>query len=673
MSVASAPAINKRVSRSTTARFLGRLVLWTAIIGVGSGFGAVGFRKLIGFFTWFFFTKYASWTAFMGPVRYVTIPVIGALIFGPMIWRWAREARGHGVPEVMEAVALKGGRIRPVVAVVKSLASSLNIGSGGAVGREGPIAQIGAALASTLGQYLHLDSRLLRLMVAAGTAGGIAATFNAPLAGAVFGMEVILREFSTEAFVATGVSAALADVVSVPFLGSKPFFPLPFGIGVRSPWELAIYAVLGMLAAGLGTGFTWLLYWAEDRFAEWHLHEAIRPAAGAVLLGVLIMFLPPVRGLGYSVMGLVFSERLPLGIMALYLIGKFVATTLTLGSGGSGGIFTPTLYLGTMLGGVVGLLAQHLFPGVVGDSAGYALVGAATVFAAAARAPITAILIVMEMSQNYALALPLVLAVVIATRFGDVLLPDSIYTLKLVRRGVHIFSGTAVDVLQQVTVRDAMIRDIPVATPAMSVADAAQMLRNERRSSLPVVLDDRVVGIVTVTDLEHAHETPGRTFTVGDVMSSELVVAYPDESLRDAVKRMSSNDVGQLIVVDPFRPDRMQGLLRRVDVVNGLEAKLGRAQAETGTVTPPESREGAFTEVLLPRTSPLVRHALKDVRFPDGMLVVSVTRGGQAFPPHGGTVLLADDRLLIYVVPKTDREQARLFVESGSTSLAMPG
>jgi CIC family chloride channel protein len=654
-----------------TARFLGRLILWTAIIGVGSGLGAVGFRKLIGFFTWFFFTKYAGWTAFMGPVRYMTIPVIGALIFGPMIWRWAREARGHGVPEVMEAVALRGGRIRPVVAVVKSLASSLNIGSGGSVGREGPIAQIGAALASTLGQSLRLDTRLLRLMVAAGTAGGISATFNAPLAGAVFGMEVILREFSTEAFVATGVSAALADVISVPFLGTKPFFPLPAGVGLRSPWELVIYAVLGVLAAGLGTGFTWLLYWAEDRFNAWKLHEAIRPAAGALLLGVLIMFIPEVRGLGYNVMGVVFAERMPLAIMALYLVGKFVATTLTLGSGGSGGIFTPTLYMGTMLGGAVGLVSQHLFPGVVGQFAGYALVGAATVFAAAARAPITAILIVMEMSQNYVLALPLVLAVVIATRLGDVLLTDSIYTLKLVRRGVHIFSGTAVDVLQQVTVKDAMIRDVSAANPAMSVADAAQILRDERRSSLPVVRDDRVLGIVTVTDLEQAHEMPGRTFTVGDVMSTELVVAYPDESLRDAVKRMSGNDVGQLVVVDPLQPDHMLGLLRRVDVVNGLEAKLGRSPELAQGVTPPASREGAFTEVVMPRTSPLVRHALKDVRFPDGMLVVSVTRGGQAFPPHGGTELLADDRLLIYVVPKSDVDSARLFVETGSTSLAV--
>lgn len=659
-----------RPSLREPVRELGTLIMWTVVIGVGSGLGAVVFRRLIGFFTWFFFTEYARWTQPLGSLRYVTIPVLGALLFGPMIWRWAREARGHGVPEVMEAIALHGGRIRPVVAIVKSLASSIDIGSGGAVGREGPIAQIGAALGSILGQRAHLSPRLMRLLVAAGTAGGIAATFNAPIAGALFGMEIILHEFSTESFVAMGLSAAVATVTSWPFLGTRPLFLLPHGLTLHSPYDLLLFGLLGVLATFVGVGYTRLLYWTEDRFNQWHLHEAVKPAAGALLLGILITFMPPVRGLGYHVMAQVFSQRMALGTMALFLVGKFAASVLTLGSGGSGGIFTPTLYMGTMLGGVFGILAVHLFPGIVGMPAGYALVGAAAVFTAAARAPLTGVIIVMEMSQNYVLALPLIVGVVVATRFSDLLLAESIYTLKLVRRGVRILRDTAVDVFQQMAVRDAMITEVPVISANVSVAAAARRFVSERRSSFPVVQDGRLRGIVTVTDLERAHDEPDQTFTVQGVMTTDVVVAYPDEPLRDAVHRLNHADIGQLLVVDAENPDHLIGLLRRVDVVHSLESKMGPSPEQTEPVSAPKSRNGVFVQVQVPPSSPHIHHTLREVGFPHGMLVVSVTRGGQTFAPNGATVLMPRDNLLMYIVPKTAERAAKAFVESGSGTKA---
>ncbi len=649
-----------------------RLFIPVIVIGLGAGLGAVVFRKMISFFTTLFFTDYASWTRAFYPFNIITIPVIGALIFGPMIWRWAREARGHGVPEVMEAVALRGGRIRPIVAVVKSVASSINIGSGGSVGREGPIAQIGSALGSTVGQIMNLPPRLLRLLVTAGAAAGISATFNAPIAGAIFGLEVILRDFSPLSFAAVGLASVLADMIAIPFLGSKAFFPLPPGVGLRSPYELIIFAVLGTVAAFVGTYFTQALYWLEDVFNNLKMHEALKPALGALLLGVLIVLMPPVRGLGYNIMALVFDQKLSLGILLLYFAGKFVATSLTLGSGGSGGIFTPTLYMGTMLGGLVGLIAAHLFPGDIGSSAGYALIGAAAVFAAAARAPITAVLIVMEMSQNYVLAIPLILATLIAARTADFISPESIYTLKLTRRGVHIFQQTAVDVLSQVKVSQAMLPDPVRIDPGASVAEGIRLMMEERRQNLLVVKDGELKGIVTISDLERSQETLERARTVGELAVRDLIVSYPEESLREAVSRMTRAEVGQMPVVDPESPQKLIGLLRRVDVMTALENKLSILPVEDQAAAPRNVKAGAFVQVTLPQESPHAHKHLREVKFPAGILVVAVQRGRQTIVPKGDTELLPDDDVMLYVMPKNAAEAAKVFMTEGASDAAPP-
>lgn len=627
-----------------------RLVIPAIIIGIGSGLGAVAFRKMITFFTWFFFHAFHNWASPIAPFNTILAPVLGALIFGPMIWKWAREARGHGVPEVMEAVALKGGRIRPVVAVVKSLASSIDIGSGGAIGREGPIAQIGSALGSTLGQAFKLPPRYLRLLVVAGASGGISATFNAPIAGALFGMEVILHEFTAESFAAVGIGAVVADMVSIPFLGTKPFFVLPATVGTLSPWALVGFAVVGLIAALIGTGFTSGLYKLEDLFNEWKFHEAFKPAAGAVLLGILIALVPNVRGLGYGVMAQAFELHYSLGILVLLLFGKFLASVLTLGSGGSGGIFTPTLFMGAMLGGALGIIFHHMAPGLAGSPAAYALVGTAAVFSASARAPITAVIIVMEMSQNYTLAIPLLLSTLIATHFADMLLRDSIYTLKLVRRGVRIFQQTQIDVLQQMTVKEAMTTAVPVISPDEPVAQVAQMMSSQHWSALPVAQGDKLIGIVTVGDLERVPAEPPQPLPISTVTVNEVIVAYPDESLRDALMRMSRSGVGQLLVVDPEMPTRFMGILRRVDVISAIERQTGTTEmpkeswGDTPTVP-----GGTFYTLRVPMHSPNVHQTLKDLSFPAGVIVVAIRRGKSTIVPRGNTEIMPDDQVLLYL------------------------
>jgi CIC family chloride channel protein len=341
----------------------GVLIATAVIVGLGGGLGAVAFRWLINSFTHIFFDVMQNWLSFMGPAYVILVPAIGGLLVGPMIYFFAREAKGHGVPEVMEAIALRGGRIRPVVVVVKSLASSLCIGSGGSVGREGPIVQIGSALGSTLGQTLKLSDERIRNLVACGAAAGIAATFNAPIAGVIFALEVILGEFSVRYFSTVVISSVTASVVGRIAFGDVPAFVVP-QYSLVSPWELLLYVLLGILAGLVALLFVRTLYWFEDISDAWRFPEYVKPAVGGLLVGVLGFYLPQVFGVGYEAMEDALLGKMLLGTMGLLILAKVLATSLTIGSGGSGGVFAPSLFIGAMLGGAFGTLAHQTLPGI---------------------------------------------------------------------------------------------------------------------------------------------------------------------------------------------------------------------------------------------------------------------------------------------------------------------
>ena len=340
----------------------GGMFLLALLVGVGAGLGAVAFRYLIYFFTWlatghsqFGQAGYvgSSHLPWLGLGFFVVIPVIGGLLYGPLIYKWAREARGHGVPEVMIAVADNGGRIRWQVSVVKALASALTIGSGGSVGREGPIVQIGSALASGIGQRVRLPESRLRIMVACGAAGGISATFNAPITGVFFGVEIILREFAVDALFTVMLSAMIADVTAIPFLGDKPFLSgFPAGIALHHPSTYLLVAGLAVVAALMGLAFAKVLYKVEDRCdALWKGRpEWARPAVGGVALGLLLLALPQMYGVGYPVMYQTAAGGYALWFLVILAFGKILATSLSIGIGGSGGIFAPSLFIGVTSG-----------------------------------------------------------------------------------------------------------------------------------------------------------------------------------------------------------------------------------------------------------------------------------------------------------------------------------
>ena len=438
------------------------------MVGAGSGLGAVGFRYLIYFFTWLA-TGHAQFGQqgrvasahfpWLGLGFFVVIPVIGGLIYGPLIYRYAREARGHGVPEVMIAVAEDGGRIRPQVAAVKALASALCIGAGGSVGREGPIVQIGSALASSVGQWVRMPENRLRILVACGAAGGIAATFNAPITGVFFGVEIILRAFSIEAIFTVMLSAMVADVISRQFLGSAPFLSgFPPGIALHHLRSYLLVAALAVIAALIGLAFEKVLYKTEDLCDKvWRNRpEWARPAVGGIALGLLLLAVPQMYGVGYPVMYKAVGGSYALWFLIVLAAGKMIACSLTIGIGGSGGVFAPSLFIGATSGMAFGEIAGHLLGPAAGQPALYAVVAMGAVFASAARAPLTSLASVVEMTGDYTLTLPVMLAVAIATAVSRALSYGTIYTTKLLRRGTDIDRAPSADPFEDLTAADAM-------------------------------------------------------------------------------------------------------------------------------------------------------------------------------------------------------------------------
>ena len=648
------------------------------IVGIGAGLGAVVFRRLIEG------VHNLSWGGIPGllegipTISLLIIPAIGGAIYGPLIYKFAREAKGHGVPEVMEAVALRGGRIRPRVAVVKSLASAICIGTGGSVGREGPIAQIGSALGSSVGQWLNLSDERVRNLVACGAAGGIAATFNAPIAGSIFALEVILGQLHAVYFGAVVISAVTADVVAHIFEGELRAFPIP-EYTLVSPWELPLYAVMGVLAAIVAVLFTRSLYFSEDLWEKIHIPEYIKPVLGGLLLGVLgimspkILGYPRIFGVGYATITEALFGNLTLQMASILLILKLLATIVTLGAGGSGGIFAPSLFMGAMLGETFGQVMNMLFPEITAPPGAYALVGMAAFFSGTAHAPVTAILILFEMTNDYRIILPLMLTTVIATLISRLISPESIYTLKLTRRGVHLKEGKDIDVMHEVSVKDAMTTVIDTVPMDMSLEDLVIEFDQTKHHGFIVVDNTGLLsGVVTIQDLRKAYESRGiEGKTVGNIATTNnLEVAYPDEPMGEALRRLGIRDIGRLPVISRNDNRRLVGVVRRSDIIRAYNIAItNRAENQHKAEFAHQSKiDGAsLIHIDLPPTAHVVGKKVGEIRLPPDCLIVSIRRGQRLIIAHGYTTLQANDKLTVFVSDESSQDvRDRLTIEPTS-------
>lgn len=549
------------------------------IVGVIAGLGAVVFRWLINSFQSLFFDGGSQVLAFLGQYYVIVIPVAGGLLVGPLIYFFAREAKGHGVPEVMEAVAIGGGRIRPRVAIVKSLASALSIGSGGSVGREGPIVQIGSSVGSTIGQWFRLSSENVKTLVACGAAGGISATFNAPIAGVFFALEVILGRVVTRRFAYIVISSVTADYIAHVLMGNQRAFTVP-EFGLVSFWEIGFYVILGILAAFAATAFIYLLYKGEDLFDALKLPEYFKPALGGIAIGLIGLYSHDLFGVGYGGIQNALSGQLALGALLLLCVLKIVATSVTIGSGGSGGIFAPCLFIGAMLGTAVGSVFNNLFPAITAPAGAYGVVGMAAVFAGAARAPFSAMLIIFEMTGDYAIILPLMTTVVISTMVARWLKRETIYTLKLLRRGVDIKQEELADIMRTVTVEEVMTRKFSTVQSTATLEVLLQLFSKTGHHGFPVLDEEGyLAGIVTLTDVERSIGKSGGDITVRDIATKSPFVAYPDQSL-DKVLGAIEDEYGRIPVVSRDDKRRLVGVLQRRDVIKAYRKKMGKVMPE---------------------------------------------------------------------------------------------
>lgn len=559
-----------------SSEMLAGLVL-AVVIGVMAGLGAVVFRWLIAFFQSFFLEGGSHVLGFMGDYYIILVPAAGGLIVGCLVYYFAREARGHGVPEVMEAVALHGGRIRPRVALIKVLASSVCIGSGGSIGREGPIVQIGSTVGSAVGQWLKLPEETLRVMVACGAAGGIAATFNAPIAGVLFALEVILGRVVTRRFGYVVISAVVADFLAQAFIGNTRAFILP-EFGITSGWEFGFYVVLGILAGLASQAFMRTLYWLESRFDSLKIPEIIKPVLGGLVVGAVGLYSLDLLGVGYEGITQALSGNLTLGILVTYLALKIVATSFTLGSGGSGGIFAPSLFMGAMLGMATGTFFGNIFPSLTSPASAYGVVGMAAVFAGAARAPFSAIIIIYELTGNYAIVLPLMTAVVISTLVSRAISRDSIYTLKLSRRGVNLDQEELGDILRRTTVKETMTKGFPTVPASLTIKQLIKVFQKTGHHGFPV-LDDtgQLAGVVTDTAVTRHLETTAseHRLTVGDIVLKDPYVAYPDQTLARLLEAIEESEA-RIPVVSRENRKQFLGVVGRHELITAYRKKARR-------------------------------------------------------------------------------------------------
>ena len=550
----------------------GIMAVLAVFVGLAGGFGAVGFRYLINFFQSLAYGSDGNLLDLVQSIPWylrVSIPALGGLIVGPLVYFWAREAKGHGVPEVMEAVALKSGLIRKRLVVIKSLASAICIGTGGSVGREGPIVQIGSAIGSTIGQMLKISADRMRTMVGCGAAAGIAATFNAPIAGSMFALEIILGDFGLATFSPIVISSVIATAVSRHFLGDAPAFIVP-AYELVSAWEFPLYVTLGLFCALVAVTFTKTLYRMEDIFDGLKFPEYLKAVIGGVILGVISLLFPQILGVGYGAIDLSLSQSYAWWLMLVLVLCKIMATSITIGSGGSGGIFAPSLFIGAMAGGFFGAIVHNFLPSVTASPGAYSIVGMGAVVSATTHGPLTALLMLFEMTGDYKIILPLMITCIISNIVGRQFLKESIYTLKLLRRGINLEEGKEVNVLKSIKVNEVMNNEVETITEALSLERLAEIISKSKYNSFPVVSDgNKLTGILSFFDYNEAifDENLKGLVVAKDIATLDVVTISTDDNLYNALEKITFKDFSILPVVSPDDPTKLTGVLTRRDIM----------------------------------------------------------------------------------------------------------
>jgi chloride channel protein, CIC family len=573
------------------------LSILAVVVGIVTGFGAVLFRDLIGlihnalFLGQFavrydanLFTPPSPWGVFV-----ILVPVIGAVGVTFLVATFAPEARGHGVPEVMDAIYYKGGIIRPIVAVVKSLASAIAIGSGAAVGREGPIIQIGSALGSTLGQIVRMPSGQRIILVAAGAGAGIAATFNTPIGGVMFAIELMMPEVSVRTFLPVALATGTATFVGRFFFGSQPAFAVPhlnpLTVDATSAITLCLYALLGVLTGIAAAGFIRGLHIFEDLFDKIK-ERYTRHILGMLLVGILIYALQQrfghyyVEGVGYAtVQAIMLGQLAAPGLLLLLFLCKMLATSLSLGSGSSGGIFSPSLYMGATIGGAFAAVLSALPLPLALDIPSFAMVGMGAMVGGGTGAVMTAVTMIFEMTRDYEIVLPLILAVALSVGIRRLLSRENIYTLKLVRRGHVIPKALHANMFLVRRAKEVMDTEVILAPAEMSFDAFLAQPGHEGRMRHVVVIDgSHILGVLRVnTALRDVSAGSSSTLTMRDIASRNFTIVRENDIVFDVIQRIWRRRAVMALVIQGGgvpRPDDIAGVITKEHIADSVASSV---------------------------------------------------------------------------------------------------
>lgn len=549
------------------------MIFAAIIIGALAGYGTIVIRYLIKFISELTFSGAGSFLeAVMATPWYlrIAIPAIGGLIMGPILYYFSKESKRSGVPDVMQSVMVRGGYIRPRVAIIKALTTAIAIGTGGSVGREGPIVQIGSSIGSSIGQFFRVSHQRLKTFVGCGAAAGIAATFNAPIAGALFAVEIILQDFAFAQFSPIVISSVMATVISHHYAGNFAEFQVPTYTLV-SYHELAFYFIMAFCLAVVGVFFIKTLFSVEDFFEKnLKIPGYLKPAIGGLIIGVVALKFPEIMGVGYETINDALHGK-TLGIFALVLILiKIFSTSISLGAGSSGGIFAPSLFLGAMTGVTFGNIVNNFFPAITGTPGAYALVAMGGLVSAVTHAPITAIIMIFELTNNYSVILPLMITCIISMIVSSSLLRESVYTLNLVRRKVHIKSGSEADIMQSIFVKSIYCKDFEWMEHTLKFNEVVDKLITAKNPYFPVLnKEKKMIGMISMQDIkEYLFEKDmlQDLLIADDIAVKDLITARLGDTCHDVLEKLTRSVLQGIPVVSDNDPTVLLGMIWRKDV-----------------------------------------------------------------------------------------------------------
>ena len=577
--------ISKRVKRTVSGAFgmvdVGYARKWLVIsilIGLIAGVGSILFYLAINGVTWLMLGQGAGYTppaaggegvtVYIPAVRRWIIPVIcalGGLISGLIVFKLAPEAEGHGTDAAINSFHNKEGVIRGRIPLVKLVASAVTIGSGGSAGREGPVALIGAGFGSTIADIFKLDSHDRRIALAVGIGAGIGAIFKAPLGGALISAEILYkRDFEFEALLPSFIASIVGYSVYSSWSGWTPVFSISDEFTFSHPGELLGFALLGAVCALFGRLYGRTFYFFRDFFKRLKMPNYIKPAIGGLIVGVIGIFLPQILGMGYGWLQFAINGNtaiLPLGIMIAVIFGKILATSLSVGSGGSGGVFAPGLVIGGMVGGATWALLRGVTIIVPSNPAPFVVLGMMTLFGGIAKAPLAIMIMVSEMTGNYSLLIPSMVSVVVAyVMTGN---NYYIYEKQVNTRAdspAHRAEYT-VPLLDKIRIVDAMVTNPLTVNPETYIRDLADLMKSNGVDAVPVLESGKLAGMITTRDMARIPEDKWSKIQVREVMSKQILAGYPEEPLSEALSRMAKNRISHLPIVGQNYPDRLIGLL----------------------------------------------------------------------------------------------------------------